>query len=109
MSNLLTKQQVLPGLGQGKGAKAEEKAFAKSKENFKSKDFNNNNWDANKDVGYNDRSNTVPVVLRPRDKYNEEDPTNVNIGCSAVNRENRANFLVFLNFNHKHIFAGYDP
>ena len=87
----------------------------------KLKDFNINNWDENKDVGNIDRSNTVPVVLKPRDKYYKEDPTNVNIGCSAVNRENRAKFLVFLNFNHKHIFAddrkfgiksltsGYDP
>ena len=87
----------------------------------KSKHFNINNLDENRDIGNIDRSNTVPVVLKPRDKYYKEDPTNVNIGCSAVNRVNWAKFLVFLNFNHKHIFAddrkfgiksltsGYDP
>ena len=70
-------------------------SFLEPKMASKSKDFNNNNWDENKDVGNIDRSNTVPVVLKPRDKYYKEDPTNVNIGCSAVYRENRPNFWCF--------------
>ena len=46
------------------------------------------------------------MVLKPRDKNYKNDPTiYVNNGCSAANRENRAKFPGFLNFNHKHIFA----
>ena len=78
----------------------------KQKQASKSNDFNNNIWDAYKDVGNIDQSNTVPEVLKPQDKYYKQDPTTyVKIWWSPVARENWAKCLGVLNFNHKHIFA----